>query len=616
MNVREAIRSSLGLLSERDRWKYRIVVLLQMSTAFLDLLGVVLLGLVVALASSAATGQPVPTTVSRITEILPSASLSPVAQAGWLAVIAGLLLISKSVLNVLFSLRILRFLANRQAAVSGALAKTFLESPLLFVQRRPSQQVSYALTVGANAATLTILTSASALFTEAALLGVLAVGLLLLDPWVTIATVAFFALVGVVLQRSMSSWASSLGTRNSETEIASAVVVQEAMRSYREISVSNRRRFYVSKFQCLRSRAASLQAELGFIQVAPKYVFEIALVVGTGLLAASQLLTKDLTGALASITITLVAATRIIPSILRLQQGLLNVRWAAGAAQATFELDGELKEAVPLGQSMSNDELSLDEVARSMTQGHTGFRGEVVLRGVSFRYPSTDEYSISDVSVSVSPGSSLALVGSTGAGKSTLTDLILGLLSPDDGSVLIDGHPPVAAIDRWPGAIAYVPQEVAMVDGSVRENVAIGIPQDLIDDDRVLEALRRAHLDQFLIASREGLDTVVGEHGVRLSGGQRQRLGIARALYSRPRLLVLDEATSALDAETERAVIQTLNELSGHVTAITIAHRLATVQHCDQVAFLEAGRIVSVGTFSEVRERVPSLDQQATLLGL
>jgi ATP-binding cassette subfamily C protein len=154
------------------------------------------------------------------------------------------------------------------------------------------------------------------------------------------------------------------------------------------------------------------------------------------------------------------------------------------------------------------------------------------------------------------------------------------------------------------------------VAGSVRENVALGLPREAIDDDQVWEALRRAHLAEYLIDNREGLDTSVGERGFRLSGGQRQRLGIARALYTRPRLLVLDEATSALDAETEQAIIRTLEELEGEVTTITVAHRLATVRHADQVLYLEHGRIRARGTFDEVRGQVDDFDRQAALLGL
>ena len=176
-------------------------------------------------------------------------------------------------------------------------------------------------------------------------------------------------------------------------------------------------------------------------------------------------------------------------------------------------------------------------------------------------------------------------------------------------------HPSEATL-QWPGALAYVPQDIAVIDGTVRSNVALGLPAEIIDDDQIWEALDRAQLGDFLRGEREGIDTVVGEHGVRLSGGQRQRLGLARALFTRPRLLVLDEATSALDAETELAVSQALEQLEGNVTLIIVAHRLATIRHCDQVAYLDDGELKALGSFTEVRERVPGFDRQAELLGL
>jgi ATP-binding cassette, subfamily B, bacterial PglK len=194
--------------------------------------------------------------------------------------------------------------------------------------------------------------------------------------------------------------------------------------------------------------------------------------------------------------------------------------------------------------------------------------------------------------------------------------VILGVLIPTSGQVLISGKDPHQAISTWPGAITYVPQDVAILSGSIRENVALGIIDDEIDDKLVLEALERAHLSDFLLESRQGLETLVGENGVQLSGGQRQRLGIARALYSRPRLLGLDEATSALDSNTETLITDTLSEISSSTTVIVIAHRLASVRNFDQVVYLDDGRISGVGTFEEVRNQVPNLDRQAKLLGL
>jgi len=359
------------------------------------------------------------------------------------------------------------------------------------------------------------------------------------------------------------------------------------------------------------------QTELQFVGLIPKYVLEIALVCGAGLLAASQLLTKDLSAAVAIIAVFLAAGSRIVPSILRLQTAAITIRSAAGQAAPTYELARELNLA-NLSSATAESFGSIDPTTiRTLLQkGHQGFDASILISNVDLSYPGTSTPALAAVSLTLPAGASLALVGPTGAGKSTLADVILGVLIPDSGVALIGGLSPAEALAAWPGAVAYVPQDVAMANGTVRENVALGLPVEIIDDDWVWDALNRAHLGEFLRDSREGLDTVIGEHGIKLSGGQRQRLGIARALYTRPKLLVLDEATSALDAETEQAIANTLQELEGNVTTVTIAHRLATIRHCDLVVYLEGGRAQAQGSFSEVRALAPQFERQAQLLGL
>jgi ABC-type branched-subunit amino acid transport system ATPase component len=302
---------------------------------------------------------------------------------------------------------------------------------------------------------------------------------------------------------------------------------------------------------------------------------------------------------------------------LRLQGAGINIRNAGVAAQPTFYMSDYLAErAAESPDDPSQRRMTAQRIHEHLISGYPDFDATVHIQGVSYTYQDAPAPALIDVTVSVPAGKSAAFVGSTGAGKSTLTDILLGVLDPELGQVEISGLSPKAATYRWPGAIGYVPQAVALVAGSVRDNVALGMPRDLVDDELVWDALRRAHLADFLIENREGLDTSVGERGFRLSGGQRQRLGIARALYTRPKLLVLDEATSALDAETEQAIVQTLAELEGEVTTITVAHRLATVRNCDELVFLQHGRVVGRGNFDEVREQAEEFDRQASLLGL
>ncbi len=617
MTVRQAIRASLSLLSKRDRRLLSLITVAQMSTAFLDLLGILLIGLVTALSLSIMSSIPQPAIVQSALDTLGLNRADPVTVALALAGIGGFLLIAKSVLNMVLTKRILRFLANRQALVSGRLAAGLLSRPLLQVQQRSSQETVYTLTSGVSAATLIILGQGTIALSEITLLVVLAAGMLAISPVVTVFTIVFFLLISFTLQKVLAGRAGRIGERAAHIEVQSVATVQEALRTYREAVVSQRRGLYVQRFQNLRWQGAVNQTELQFIGLIPKYVLEIALVCGAGLLAASQLLTKDLSAAVAIIAVFLAAGSRIVPSILRLQTAAITIRGAAGQAALTYELARELDLAhLTSATAESFGSINPATIRAHLQKGHQGFDASILISEVDLSYPGTSTPALAAVSLTLPAGASLALVGPTGAGKSTLADVILGVLIPDSGVTLIGGLTPAEALATWPGAVAYVPQDVAMANGTVRENVALGLPVEIIDDEWVWDALNRAHLAEFLRDSREGLDTVIGENGIKLSGGQRQRLGIARALYTRPKLLVLDEATSALDAETEQAIAKTLQELGGTVTTVTIAHRLATIRHCDLVVYLEGGRAQAQGSFSEVRAIAPQFDRQAQLLGL
>ena len=309
----------------------------------------------------------------------------------------------------------------------------------------------------------------------------------------------------------------------------------------------------------------------------------------------------------------LATATRVMPSLLRLQTAALANRGAAGAAEPTSALAEDL--GYP-AEGPDFEALDSAEVPRGSDDGDPRFISRIEVRDVTFTYPSADSPAVRGIDLIVEPGRSVALVGRSGAGKSTLADLILGVLQPQQGTVTVCDRNPGEAVRRWPGRVAYVPQDVMLTNDTVRANVALGLPTDLTDDDAVWDALRGADLEEYVREQPEGLDAEIGERGLRMSGGQRQRLGIARALFTRPQLLVLDEATSALDAETEQSVTRMLESLAEHVTTVIIAHRLSTIRNADQVVYMEKGVAVAKGTFSEVCARVPALQRQAQLMGL
>ena len=614
MTIKESVARALGMLTQRDRRLLALVIALQASLALFDLAAVGLIGLVGLIAAGADSGDLPPLAESFLTRFGLQDS-DPYLVAVAIGGVAAILLIVKSALSMLVLRRIFVFLANRQAMISSRLASRMLSRPLLDVQGRSSQDASYALTIGVNALTMGVIGQGAILVSEGSLLAILAIGLLVIDPGVTVVVVIFFGLFAWGLYRLLGGWGARLGRRSSTLQIDSIQSMQQGLKSYRELMVTGRRALYLDEFSGLRWSFAQTQAGMQFMSQIPKYALEIALVLGGALLAVAQFLTRDVAAAVAIIAVFLTATARIVPSLIRLQGALLRIRTQSGVAEPTFRLEEEIPAGGDEESSVITREMR-QQVVEGLHSGFPGFRATIECRDVLVTYPGAEEAALVDFSVTVPAATSLALVGTTGAGKSTSADVMLGALVPDHGSVSVAGVDPRDASLKWPGAMAYVPQEVSMINGTVRQNVALGLPHGLIDDDLAWSALERAHLANFLRGSREGLDTVVGEHGVKLSGGQRQRLGIARALLTRPRLVVLDEATSALDAETEEAITFALRELSSEVTLVVIAHRLATVRDCDQVAYLEKGRMLAVGTFDEVRGQAPGLDKQAALLGL
>jgi ABC-type multidrug transport system fused ATPase/permease subunit len=417
--------------------------------------------------------------------------------------------------------------------------------------------------------------------------------------------VLIFASLSFAFYRLTSARAVSLGNQITTLGIESSKQIIEVLSSYRESTIRNRRYFYADKIGKLRFELANADAEIQFMPNISKYLVESAVIVGAVIIASLQFLLNDSAHAIAVLTLFIAAGSRLAPAVMRLQQNMMSIKRNIGGAQITFELIAELMN----GPFREEEEIQLDTE-------HKNFIPKIEINKLEFSYQGSSKRCLSNISFDVAAGSSLAIVGPSGAGKTTLADVILGVLESDSGSVKISGKSPAETIREWSGAIGYVPQDVMISDGTIRSNVAMGFSPEDATDDLVWDALAKAHLKDFVTALPYGLDSLVGERGTRLSGGQRQRLGIARAMFTRPKLLVLDEATSSLDGTLELEISDSIQELNGEVTVVLIAHRLSTVRSADLVVYLEEGEIIARGTFQEVRAIVPNFDSQAKLLGL
>ena len=611
----EAVRAALAVLTPRDRRLYFLAVFLRLLLSLLDLLGVLLLGAVGFLLASASGTGPVPPQIETILDLLGLSSVPNTTAALALGGVAAVLLIIKSVVALFIQTRLLRFLGNRAGVTGDVLSQRFLRLPLLEVRRYPSQTTAYALIEGVNGLIIGILNNLMVFLGEVVLLVLLALALLVVDPLTTVAAVVYFGAIAWILNRRLGVRARTEGREMTESSIAARTVTQDAVDTYPEITVMNRRELFADQFGVERRRYAESQAKYLIYQSVPRYGMEAAMVLGAVIMAGTLALTKDLAGAVGGIVLFLAAASRVVPALLRLNAAVIGMRNQAVAAEKAAELADQINAAQQLDVPRSSGSVA-SAAPKHQTDGQAAPGASLDILEVSLAYPDRDDKALVDINLSVPAGQSLALAGTSGAGKSSLVAVLLGLIEPTNGAVFIAGRPPRDLIEEVPGSLGYVPQDVALVSGTIRDNVALGLHRDHIDDAAVWAALERAHLSDLVVELPQQLDTLVGERGVRLSGGQRQRLGLARALYSPPQLLVLDEATSALDAETENVVSDTIASLGGQVTTVTVAHRLATIRNADIVAYLDGGRLVAQGSFEEVRAAVPGFERQAQLLGL
>jgi ABC-type multidrug transport system fused ATPase/permease subunit len=599
------IRDVLYVLPKRDRQKITLVVLLQIFMGLLDLLGVAIIGVLGALAVSGVQSSQPGNRVSQFIEILHLSGRTFQEQAAFLGIAAASILVFRTLASVVFTRRTLFFLSRRGAALTTSLVSKLLSRPLLEIQLRTTQDAVYALTSGVNAVTLGVLGTGVVLISDISLLLVMTAGLFVVDPLIATLSVFTFSGIGILIYRLMHQRAEYLGREESVLAVESNEAIVEVLSSYREAVVRNRREYYAREIGKKRWKNADVLAELAFMPNISKYIIETTVVIGALSISAAQFILQDAAHAIATLAVFLAAGTRIAPAVLRVQQGALAIKSSVGVASPTLRLIKDLENAQ-----------ELPKISDTIPMNHVGFRADVNLSNVSLSYASNTNYALKDISLYIPAGSSVALVGPSGAGKTSLVDVILGVITPESGTVRISGRNPIEAISEWPGAIGYVPQDVIIANGTVRENIALGYPSSEATDEVVYKVLKMAQLEQFVRAYVDGADTSVGERGTKISGGQRQRLGIARALLTNPKLLVLDEATSALDGETEAAIAGAIHALKGSVTVVMIAHRLSTVREADLVVYMSGGRIEAVGTFEEIRLNVPEFNKQARLMGL
>lgn len=601
----EIVRRSFRILSRAEKIRVFGVIGIQILLSFLDLIGVAMAGVLGALAISGISSNGPGNRMTSILRILHLEKFTLQEQALVVGISTATLLVAKTILSIYFLKKMTFFLSRRGAIISAKMISRLLSQPLTKLQANSTQETIYFLNSGINAVTMGVLSTTIQMISDFSLLVVLVIGLFVVDPLIAFSTLSIFSGVVWLLYRLLQVKSKQLGIIDAQLSIENSEKTLEVLNSYREIVVRNRRNYYSRQIGEIRLRAADNAAERTFLPNISKYAIELTLVIGTLSISAVQFASNSAAHAAAVLSVFIAASTRIAPAVLRLQQGALSLVTRAGSAVPALNFIEELQNVYPL--EIVDDQIDFD---------HLGFVPEIQLKDLTFSYPGVSVPVIQKINLNIKAGEFVAFVGPSGAGKSTLIDLILGIYEPESGQVLVSTMPPLEAIARWPGAIGYVPQNIQFSNNSICSNIGMGFPAEIIPEDRVLTAIRTAQLEPFVYGLENGIHTQVGDGASGISGGQKQRLGIARALFTNPSLLILDEATSALDGETEAAFAKSILTLKGKITVVVIAHRLSTVREADLVCYMDSGRIIAAGTFNEVRSMVPDFDRQATVMGL
>ena len=504
------------------------------------------------------------------------------------AALAGLIVgafVLKDVFSILFRWWQLTFMARNQVAIQARILEGYLVGPYAWhLTKNTSDKlwtvqsavgIGFAGGIGAMLGVVTEILTITFIF----------ISLLFISPMATAGAIIYLGGAAFIVQRVIRPRILRASQRNLESSKAVSKSSLQSLTAVKEIKLRHAHKPFVDTFATASDKGARAGVTASLLGEIPKYFLEIVFIVGVGLLAVGAATGNSSGDSLTLLAIFVAAGTRILPSAVRLINSVAGIRFAR-APLAHLVAENRMQEDARRAEHAAR---VTDEVPQ----------GDVHVRGLTFAYADQpDELVLRGVDLDIPSGRTIAMVGSSGAGKSTFVDILLGLHRPSSGTITAGGVSIFDNLPAWQRRLAVVPQDVTLLDETLGSNIAF---DEELDTVRLAEAVERAQLSDLVRSLPNGLDTEIGERGVRLSGGQRQRIGIARALYRRPALLVLDEATSALDNETERRLTETIEGLKGSMTIVIVAHRLSTVRHADQLVFMSRGRVETVGTFDEVR---------------
>jgi len=512
------------------------------------------------------------------------------------------LMIGKGLLSVLLIWWATRRISRYEVEIGDRLFRAYITAPWIERLRRNSSDMLRFSDSGVDTTVNAFLLPGATLLGEVVNLLVVIVALAIAQPVLAAVTLGYLLLLGAILFFWIAKRARTAGDINVDATVRTSRLILEIVAAMKEVALRNKESEVAGIVEASRTRSARARANIYFLGQFPRYALESGIIGGFIVVGGVGFLIGGIDHAITAVALFGLAGFRMAPAVTRLQSVVSQMISVSGYPRRVLE-------------ELHASELSVASTADRASRQLPAAPHVLRVEDATFRYAPDAPPAVENVTLEIPFGSTVAFVGESGSGKSTMVDLLLGLLEPSDGALSIDGIPLTELTRAWRSRVAYVPQDVALFDASIAQNVALTWSADY-DAGRVQHALELAHLWTLVKGRPDGIESPIGERGLGLSGGQRQRLGIARALYSDPIVLVMDEATSALDTTTEAAVSESIAAISGNVTLILVAHRLATIKGADRIFFMQHGVLAGSGSFEELVERFPDFARQAQLAGL
>lgn len=593
-----SLKRALSVIPRKDRKIIFLICIFQFFLAIFDLVGVFLIGSLSIILISGSKPQGALRSINFISEWLSGYGLLDAQIVLVLGISASFVFMFKTAISIVATRKILYYLNDIGSRLSITTIEKTLQSPYLTINKLSVQEIIFNTTRGIELLISNVLAPAIILIADFATVILLVLGLISINTVAAFSSFLFFGGIALLLYRSTHSKINSLGTVNTKIMIEANEVITEIFLNYKENLVANRFRSYLNTLRKLRIELGQVLSEVTFVQYLAKYIFELTLAILLSLLAVSQYLFGSYPSVLPTIAIFLASAMRLAPSILRVQQGVTQIYGSFAMAETAISYIEKLDE-FPDFDKKSNI------IVNSVTDAI-----KIEFIGVKYQYPDTQKPALFDINLVVEPGKRVAIVGPSGSGKTTLTDLMLGILEPDVGTIELNGIPPREFLSKHRGAIGFVPQEIVLARKSIVENVCIGYEMSKETLERFEEVVKITGLSDFLNQFPKGKDTILDSRLTNLSGGQKQRIGLARALFSKPKLIILDEATSALDHNSESEITGALNHLKQDVTVVLITHSPNSVIGADSAIYIENGSIRINGSIDELRNQIPEFNSQ------